>query len=233
MPTADKLSYLQGTKEAIKAAIINHGVSVSDTDTFRSYADKIRTISSSSSSTDHSLEDAILQDTLTDYTNNRITKLRDSALRATNNLTSVNFPNVLTIGKEALAYNESLTSITMPLLTDAGEAAFLENYILTSINLPSLKNIGLMGFMNCFALESAEFASLTDIPTQCFFDCESLTSLTLSSTTMTTLGATNAFTGTPIASGEGYIYVPASLVDTYKTATNWSTYAKQIKAIGE
>lgn len=232
MATADKLSYLQGTKEAIKAAIINHGVSVADTDTFRSYADKIRAITSGSTS-DSSLEDAILQDELTDYTNSRITRLRDSALRATNNLTSVNFPNVLIIGKEALAYNESLHIITMPALTDAGEAAFFENYELTEINLPNLKNIGLMGFMNCFALESAEFASLTDIPTQCFFDCESLTSLTLSSTTMTTLGAINAFTGTPIASGEGYIYVPASLVDTYKAAANWSTYAGQIKAIGE
>ena len=231
MATADKLSYLLNTKAAIKAAIIDHGVSVSDTDTFRSYADKIRTISSGSSSTDHSLEDAILQDTLTDYTNDRITKLRDSALRATNNLTSVNFPNVTTIGKEALAYNESLHTIIMPALTDAGEAAFFENYELTEINLPNLKNIGSMGFMNCFALESAEFASLTDIPTQCFFDCESLTSLTLSSSTMVTLGATNALTGTPIADGEGYIYVPADLVDTYKTATNWQAYADQIVEI--
>ena len=219
MATADKLSYLQGTKEAIKAAIINHGVSVADTDTFRSYADKIRAISSDSSS-EGSLEDAILQDQLTDYTNDRITRLRDSALRATDNITSVNFANVLVIGKESLAYNEALTSINLPACTDAGEAAFFENYELTEVNLPNLKNIGLMGFMNCFALEEIELPSITDIPTQCFFDCESLTSLILSSPTMTTLGATNALTGTPIANGEGYIYVPASLVDTYKAATN-------------
>lgn len=230
MATADKLSYLLDTKAAIKAAIINHGVSVSDTDTFRSYADKIRTISSGSSS-GGSLEDAILQDQLTDYTNDRITRLRDSALRATDNMTSVSFANVLVIGKESLAYNEALTSINLPACTDAGEAAFFENYELTEVNLPNLENIGLMGFMNCFALEEIELPSITDIPTQCFFDCKSLTSLILSSPTMTTLGATNAFTGTPIASGEGYIYVPAELVDTYKSATNWQTYANQIVAI--
>ena len=40
----DKLTYLAGTKDAIKQAIINKGVSVSDSDTFRSYADKIATI---------------------------------------------------------------------------------------------------------------------------------------------------------------------------------------------
>jgi hypothetical protein len=28
-----------------------------------------------------------------------------------------------------------------------------------------------------------------------------------------------------------YIYVPAALVDSYKAASNWSTYADQIRAI--
>ena len=42
----DKLTYLAGTKDAIKQAIINKGVSVSDSDTFRSYASKISSIQS-------------------------------------------------------------------------------------------------------------------------------------------------------------------------------------------
>ena len=41
---ADKLTYLSGTKDAIKQAIIGKGVEVTDTDTFRSYADKITSI---------------------------------------------------------------------------------------------------------------------------------------------------------------------------------------------
>ena len=41
---ADKLTYLNGTKDAIKQAIIGKGVDVADTDTFRSYADKITSI---------------------------------------------------------------------------------------------------------------------------------------------------------------------------------------------
>lgn len=41
---ADKLNYLNETKEAIKTSIINKGVEVSDTDTFRSYAEKIDSI---------------------------------------------------------------------------------------------------------------------------------------------------------------------------------------------
>ena len=41
----DKLNYLRETKGAIKTAIEEKGVSVADTDTFRSYADKIAAIS--------------------------------------------------------------------------------------------------------------------------------------------------------------------------------------------
>ena len=44
MGLVQKLNYLLGTKEAIKEAIINKKVEVSDSDTFRSYADKIGAI---------------------------------------------------------------------------------------------------------------------------------------------------------------------------------------------
>lgn len=51
----DKLTYLAGTKDAIKQAIINKGVSVSDTDTFRSYADKIGSIETGGGTSDCSV----------------------------------------------------------------------------------------------------------------------------------------------------------------------------------
>ena len=44
MSITNKLTYLEQTKEGIKQAIINKGVSVSDSDTFRSYIDKIDSI---------------------------------------------------------------------------------------------------------------------------------------------------------------------------------------------
>ena len=40
----EKIQYINGTKEAIKKAIKGKGVEVSDTDTFRSYAEKIESI---------------------------------------------------------------------------------------------------------------------------------------------------------------------------------------------
>lgn len=43
-PIIENLEYLKETKEAIREAIVNKGVSVQDTDTFRSYAEKIDSI---------------------------------------------------------------------------------------------------------------------------------------------------------------------------------------------
>ena len=45
--TTDKLNYLDNTKTAIREAIVNKGVPVTETDTFRSYAEKINSISAS------------------------------------------------------------------------------------------------------------------------------------------------------------------------------------------
>lgn len=53
---ADKLTYLQETKTAIKNAIVSKGIEISDTDTFRSYANKI-----------DSLKDGVKESTFTGY----------------------------------------------------------------------------------------------------------------------------------------------------------------------
>ena len=76
-------------------------------------------------------------------------------------------------------------------------------------------------------------ASLTSVGYGAFYSCTSLSTLILRSDTVCTLTvvANDAFSGTPIISGTGYIYVPLALVDTYKAATNWSDIAAQIRAI--
>lgn len=47
------------------------------------------------------------------------------------------------------------------------------------------------------------------------------------------LWATNVFTSSGIENGTGFVYVPDILLDAYKTATNWVTYASQIKGYSE
>jgi hypothetical protein len=74
---------------------------------------------------------------------------------------------------------------------------------------------------------------LTTIGSGVFGSCSKLAKLILRSNTLCALSSAGAFTSTPIAKGTGFIYVPDDLVDTYKGATNWSTYANQIKGISE
>ena len=115
-----------------------------------------------------------------------------------------------------------------------GETSQIDGLIdrtITEISSDSVTSIGEYAFYKCSGLTTAVFPAATRISSSAFQGRSSLTALILRSETMATLSSTNAFSSTPIASGTGYIYVPAALVDSYKTATNWSVYADQIRAI--
>ena len=81
-------------------------------------------------------------------------------------------------------------------------------------------------------MKKADFA-LDIMQARFFNNCTALDTLIIRNTdTMCTLAdTTTCLHNTPIASGTGYIYVPAALIEEYKAATNWTTYADQIRAI--
>lgn len=62
---------------------------------------------------------------------------------------------------------------------------------------------------------------------------DSLTTLIIDSPEVFNLSGSNPFTGSGIASGTGYVYVPDNLVSSYQAANVWSTYASQIKGLSE
>ena len=108
------------------------------------------------------------------------------------------------------------------------DGAFNRCSKLTGITLPnSIINIGDKTFQQCSNLSSITIPSgVTSIGSDAFKLCINLTSITVEATTPPTLG-NRAFNNT----NNCPIYVPAESVDTYKTATNWSTYADRIQAI--
>ena len=112
---------------------------------------------------------------------------------------------------------------------------------LTSVNFPVCSYIGNNAFRSCSSLTSADFGNNLSI-SECsiypsaFTACSTLTNLTLRYSFVATLSNINAFNSTPMSLSTltgsfGSIYVPASLVDSYKAATNWATYADRITAI--
>ena len=103
---------------------------------------------------------------------------------------------------------------------------------ITEISNNRVTSIGNYTFQSCKSLTTADFPLVTSIGSYAFQSCTSLTTLILhKSDAICTLSSTNVFNSTAIKSGTGYIYVPSALVESYKSATNWSTYADQIRAI--
>lgn len=86
---------------------------------------------------------------------------------------------------------------------------------------------------DCSVLAEARFDSLNTITNQVFLNCTALEKLILGSSTLCELTNANAFQSSSVEDGTGYVYVPDSLVESYKTATNWVNYANQIKPISE
>lgn len=184
-----------------------------------------------------------------------VTSISDYAFQNCSALTSVSFPNATSAENYVFQYCEALTSVYCPSLKRIGtsgfhtcsaltsadfpSATYISSYgfqncgALASINLPVLTSINTFTFRGCTQLTSADFPAAQRINNYAFQNCSNLTSLILRNTTVATLGDTNAFTGTPIESGTGYVYVPDNLVEDYKVATNWATYANQIKPISE
>lgn len=136
-----------------------------------------------------------------------------------------------TIGTYAFYACSNLQSVSCPKATSVKGNGFMNCSALTSVNLPMVTQLANYAFQGCSSLEKLDLPALTSMQGAVFSGNTSLVALILRSSKRCNLGNKNVFTNTPIANGTGYIYVPSTLVDTYKTATNWSTYADQIRAI--
>lgn len=159
------------------------------------------------------------------------------------NLSKINFPLVTNIGAYAFCRNQKLEIINpvydgerlsldgvFELDINIGAYAFVNCTSLTHIGFKGKATIGADAFSACYALSQVMFLKDVTIGEEAFWDCDSLEMVVLYSDTVCTLESTTAFSDTPSTMS---IYVPADLVDTYKSATNWTTYADRIKSIDE
>lgn len=194
----------------------------------------------------------IIDGTIENISNDKASYVRDYGFYKHPHITSATFSNSTKIGNYSFYQCPSLTTATIPLTTEIGVFAFKgcpsftnanfpnttaigqgvfdECTNLSYVNLPLLENVSPLIFRKCESLTIVDFPVATTIGTQAFWS-SGLASLTLRSNTVCTLENADAFYFTPIEQGAGYIYVPANLVDAYKTANNWSQYANQIRAI--
>lgn len=141
--------------------------------------------------------------------------------------------NITSIGTYAFAYCHSLTSVTIPdSVTSMSENVFNSCYSLTQLIIPdSVTSIGKNAFTYCYSLTSLTIPdSVTSISTSAFSSCNGMAEYHFKPTTPPTLGGSSAFSNIP---SDCKIYVPYSadhsILDAYKTATNWSAHTNKIQ----
>ena len=161
---------------------------------------------------------------------NGITSIGNSAFYSCYSLASITIPNGVTnIVDSAFGNCRSLTSITIPNgITSIGDSAFNNCYSLASITMPNgITSVGDSAFNNCYSLASITMPNgITSVGDSAFKNCRGVAFYDFTAcTTVPTLASTTAFTGIP---ADCQIRVPAALVDAWKAATNWSTYADYI-----
>ena len=113
---------------------------------------------------------------------------------------------------------------------------YLNDVEVTTIDFPSTRtSVRNYCFGRCTSITSITLpSSITSIGTGAFYYCSGLTTLVVKATTPPTLSNTNALTGT---NANLKIYVPYSadhsILNAYKAATNWSSYASKMYELDE
>ena len=110
-----------------------------------------------------------------------------------------------------------------------------QNYFLEEIVLPdTVTALKVSSFTKSNSLKTVDLGSgILNISNESFKECYLLDKLIIRNPNFTVTLGTTVFDSTKIASGTGYIYVPDARVTAYKSATNWSAYASQIKGLSE
>jgi hypothetical protein len=199
--------------------------------------------------------DSIVNKTITEFKDDIVLKVGDYSFDSCRLLESVDLPNATEIGSSQGRSFQScrlLKTVKLPNVTNIkGEYNFSYCYSLESMDLSKLSNISDYNFYNCISLSSLNIPNINKLPSDSTIHCISLKSLDLHkatsigsfkycfslvgvilrSNTVCILERSGAFNDTPIAKGLGYIYVPRKLIESYKTATNWSAYKDQFRAI--
>jgi hypothetical protein len=160
-----------------------------------------------------------------------------SAFNYCYSLTTANFPACTSMGNYAFSHCFRLSSVNFPVCSRIGSAGFSNCYNLTLVSFPACQSISAWAFCNCYRITSANLPVCTYIGSNVFYACYNLSRLCLGASSVCTLLNSNAFTSTPYTgysasfSGTPYIYVPSSLIASYKAATNWTYFSSYISGI--
>lgn len=163
-----------------------------------------------------------------------VTTIGYAAFKSCEMLSKINIQNVETLGSYALSGCYRITELYLPKAITIGNYACNRLPQLKKVTLGNVKTIGRNAFdenINCEEIDISLNENVGGIGAYAFYRNEKLSKLTIRGAALIPLADSIALAGSAIDYERGKIYVDPSMVETYKTATNWSKYANVIEAI--
>lgn len=160
-----------------------------------------------------------------------VTSIGTGMFQSCSKLTSFDFSNIKSIGTSAF-YGAKLGGVVvLPKAVQVASKSFRENPFTKIIFKGGVNRFDQGVFEGCNNLEviDAKMTSNIAISSTNFYNTQMLNTMILRQSFVVSING--VFPTTCGLRTSGYFYVPASLVETYKTATNWSKYADRILPI--
>lgn len=175
---------------------------------------------------------AFLDGTIAEYSNSKLTAIREKAFYNCNKLKSVDLPSATTLGTDAFYSCTWLETVNIPKLVSIPYQCFYYGYSLPDkLVFPVCKSVA--GYVISYAeTKTLDILGGGQIDSYAFYRASYFNTLILRNTeTVTKLQSA------PSAVFNDYksvtIYVPDNLLEDYKAATNWAKMAEQIKGLSE
>ena len=221
----DNLNTIESIKTDIKTAIENKGVDMTGV-SFPGYASKIGEISGGGGGWDQkSFTEGTIEITNLD---NSASFVASSAFMNDKKIQTVNLPYATIVRNYAFQSCVSLTQVSLPMCSYIGNSAFYTCRNISQVSLPMCSYIGINACWQCYPLAQPSLPMCSYIGNNAFRGCGLLSIITLGYSNICSLNTSSTFYNTKITSSTGSIYVPASLVDSYKSANNWSYFSTRI-----
>ena len=180
---------------------------------------------------DTAMEDGLIDGTVTHYENDRVTII-SRVFNSNTTILSISLPNVVkSVGANIFNGCNKLQEINLPKLEQMGGGNdFRDCKALKRAVFPRHILCGTT-FLNCTSLEyldaGAEVKESEYSSMQTMFNvsgCTALKTIVLRYNKVVSLNNVSIFNNSPFASGGtgGVLLIPSALVESYKTATNWS-----------
>ena len=221
----EKMSLSEYDLEAVADAIRTKG-GTSDALTFPGgFVDAVSAIQAGSESVDA----ALINNELIEYFSDKVTavNLKFGGLKK---LKKLDLPNCKTITSQAFD-GCAIKDFNLPSLQSIGWQCFANNSAVEHLVFPSVTaTTGASMFSSCTALKVIDYPIISHMApgNYPYTSCRALEAFILrKSDGIVTLSNSGIFANAPLGglggTYSGHVYVPAALIPTYQTATNWAT----------